>query len=151
MNWIYTSSIRWQFVLSKDRPLVKEIFLKSFDRFIRLVTISFLHFLFFKLQVCISQTTDFHLGNYRFSCRKFQILSSFHKLQTSISFLFANWVPVTNQRDKVQRLNDDIKTTEARLRGDTERELWDVRKVVRQSNQNFWCWKFSFTCLLCLL
>ena len=41
------------------------------------------------------------------------------------------------QQGKKQRLNDDIKATEARLHADAERELWKVSEVVRPSIQNF--------------
>ena len=72
----------------------------------------------------ISQITDFNFV-------------SFRKL----------WVPVTNQRDKVQRLNDDIKTTEARLSGDTERELWDVEKWYVRAIKTFGAGNFpSIVC-----
>ena len=44
-------------------------------------------FSFRKLQIFISQTTDFHFANYRFSFRKLQILISFRSISfRSISF-----------------------------------------------------------------
>lgn len=38
-----------------------------------------------------------------------------------------------------QRLNHDIKATEARLRAKAERELWKITKVVRPSVKSLIC------------
>ena len=77
-------------ICSKRGQPHSEINILSFDRFIRPTVISFLHLLFFKLQISISQTTDFHLANYRFPFRKLQILSSFHKLYYRLQLCFVS-------------------------------------------------------------
>lgn len=46
-----------------------------------------------------------------------------------------------------QRSNDDIEKTEARLYADVERELQNVREVLRASTLNFWYRKFALNCL----
>ena len=44
-----------------------------------------------------------------------------------------------NQQEMKQRLNDDIKATEARLRADAERELWKIAEVVHPSVKSLIC------------
>ena len=36
------------------------------------------------------------------------------------------------------------------MRVDAERELWNVRKEVLPSIQNYWDWKFALACLISL-
>ena len=95
---------------------------------------------FFALLVLsITNLHIFHFANYRFPFRKFKTLSSFNKLQVYIYFRFVFQTTVSPRYDSAGsklRLNSDIRTSEATLHTDVQRELWNVRKVVRPSIKN---------------
>ena len=92
---------------------------------------------FFALLVLsITDLHIFHFANYRFPFRKFKTLSSFNKLQVYIYFRFVFQTTVSPRYDSAGgklRLNSDIRTSEATLHTDVQRELWNARKVVRQA------------------
>ena len=102
---------------------------------------------FFALLVLsITNLHIFHFANYRFPFRKFKTLSSFNKLQVYIYFRFVFQTTVSPRYDSAGsklRLNSDIRTSEATLHTDVQRELWNVRKVVRPSIKNFFIGNLS--------